>query len=79
MWLQFDLILFPSLAHLVDHKQFLQMSIPICFQPEWCLLNDCAYIFPNPNMSFVDQIQMKKGSKDIENCSQVFAQKLCNI
>lgn len=52
MWLQFDLILFLSLAYLVDHKQFLQVSIPICFQPEWCLLNDCAYIFPNSNMPF---------------------------
>lgn len=66
MWLQFDLILFLSLAYyLVDQKQFLQVSIPICFQPEWCLLNDCA--FPNSNMSFVDQTQMKRGSKDTED------------
>lgn len=45
-------------------SQFLQVSIPICFQTECCLLNDCAYIFPNFNVYFLDQTQMKRGSKD---------------
>lgn len=67
MWLQFDLLLFLSLAYLVDHKQFLQVSIPICFHPEGCLLNDSAYISPNSSMSFLDQTQMKRASKDAED------------